>query len=83
LNSGVFLQISREDEVDLPVPGQKYSFGVVLHKRGDFQVLADPGRRALRVHLGKQIERWLSTWSRQFGKLWLEFRLCFAQLSWR
>jgi hypothetical protein len=28
--------------------------------RGDFQVLADRGRRALRVHLGKDVETGLS-----------------------
>jgi glucose-6-phosphate isomerase len=52
-NSGVFLQITCDDAVDLPVPGQKYTFGVVkaAQARGDFQVLAERGRRALRVHL--------------------------------
>ncbi len=52
-NTGVFLQITADDEVDLPVPGQKYSFGVVktAQARGDFQVLLDRGRRALRIHL--------------------------------
>ncbi len=50
-NSGVFLQITCDDSNDLPVPGQKYTFGVVkaAQARGDFQVLADRGRRALRV----------------------------------
>jgi hypothetical protein len=28
-NTGVFLQITCNDAVDLPVPGQKYTFGVV------------------------------------------------------
>ena len=53
--SGVFLQITSDDEFDLPVPGQKYTFGIVkaAQARGDFQVLLDRGRRALRVHLGK------------------------------
>ncbi|HSB80753.1 MAG TPA: bifunctional transaldolase/phosoglucose isomerase [Candidatus Methylomirabilis sp.] len=53
-NTGVFLQITCEDAADLPVPGQRYSFGVVkaAQARGDFQVLAERGRRALRVHLG-------------------------------
>ena len=52
-NSGVFLQITADDAHDLPVPGQKYTFGVVkaAQARGDFQVLAERGRRALRVHL--------------------------------
>ena len=52
-NSGVFLQVTCDDAVELPVPGQKYTFGVVkaAQARGDFQVLAERGRRALRVHL--------------------------------
>jgi hypothetical protein len=48
--------------VDVPVPGAKYTFGIVkaAQARGDFQVLADRGRRALRVHLGKDVELGLS-----------------------
>jgi transaldolase/glucose-6-phosphate isomerase len=56
-NSGVFLQITCDDAVDLPVPDQKYTFGVVkaAQARGDFAVLAERGRRALRVHLSKNL----------------------------
>jgi len=56
-NSGVFLQITCDDAVDLPVPDQKYTFGVVkaAQARGDFAVLAERGRRALRVHLSKNV----------------------------
>ena len=56
-NSGVFLQITCDDAADLPVPGQKYTFGIVkaAQARGDFQVLADRNRRALRVHLGPNL----------------------------
>ena len=52
------LQITCDDAVELPVPGQKYTFGVVkaAQARGDFQVLAERGRRALRVHLGKDLK---------------------------
>ncbi len=52
-NSGVFLQVTCDDALELPVPEQKYTFGVVkaAQARGDFQVLAERGRRALRVHL--------------------------------
>ncbi len=52
-NSGVFLQITADDVADLAVPGEKYSFGVVkaAQARGDFDVLAERGRRALRVHV--------------------------------
>jgi len=61
-NSGVFLQITCDDPSDLPVPGQKYSFGAVkaAQARGDFQVLAERGRRALRVHLGGDVNAGLS-----------------------
>jgi transaldolase / glucose-6-phosphate isomerase len=52
-DSGVFLQITSDDAKDLAVPGQKASFGVIkaAQARGDFDVLTDRGRRALRVHL--------------------------------
>jgi transaldolase/glucose-6-phosphate isomerase len=61
-NSGVFLQVTCDDAADLPVPQQKYTFGVVkaAQARGDFQVLADRGRRALRVHLGADREAGLA-----------------------
>ena len=56
-NNGVFLQITSDDATDLQVPDQKYTFGVVkaAQARGDFQVLLDRERRALRVHLGKNV----------------------------
>ncbi|MBI3971106.1 MAG: bifunctional transaldolase/phosoglucose isomerase [Chloroflexi bacterium] len=56
-NTGVFLQLTCDDALDLPVPGQRYTFGVVkaAQARGDFQVLAERQRRALRVHLGKDV----------------------------
>jgi hypothetical protein len=62
-NSGVFLQITCDDSVELPVPGQKYTFGIVkaAQARGDFQVLAERGRRALRVHLGVNLKAGLAT----------------------
>jgi transaldolase/glucose-6-phosphate isomerase len=52
-NSGVFLQITADDAEDLAVPDQKASFGVIkaAQARGDFDVLTERGRRALRVHL--------------------------------
>jgi transaldolase/glucose-6-phosphate isomerase len=62
-NTGVFLQITCNDANDLPVPGQKYTFGTVkaAQARGDFQVLADRKRRALRVHLPKDVNAGLET----------------------
>jgi len=62
-NSGVFLQITCDDAIKLPVPGQKYTFGTVkaAQARGDFQVLASRDRRALRVHLGEDVAAGLAT----------------------
>ncbi|MFZ0322170.1 MAG: bifunctional transaldolase/phosoglucose isomerase [Candidatus Sulfotelmatobacter sp.] len=62
-NSGVFLQVTCDDALNLPVPEQKYTFGVVkaAQARGDFQVLAERGRRALRVHLGSDVNAGLAT----------------------
>ena len=61
-NSGVFLQITCDDASDLPVPQQKYTFGTVkaAQARGDFAVLIERGRRALRVHLGPDLAAGLS-----------------------
>jgi transaldolase/glucose-6-phosphate isomerase len=57
-DSGVFLQITADDAKDLPVPRQKASFGVIktAQARGDFDVLTERGRRALRVHLRGDLE---------------------------
>ena len=61
-NSGVFLQVTCDDAKDLAVPGQKFTFGVVkaAQARGDFQVLLERQRRALRVHL-RDVETGLAT----------------------
>lgn len=52
-NSGVFLVITCDDAEDVPVPGQKYSFGTIklAQALGDLEVLAARGRRVMRVHL--------------------------------
>ena len=52
-----------DDPEDLPVPGQKYTFGAVkaAQARGDFQVLAERGRRLIRVHVGSDVAAGLAT----------------------
>src|SRR5467141_4060070 len=69
-NSGVFLQITCDDAKDLAVPGQKYTFGIVkaAQARGDFAVLAERGRRALRVHLGKNLKSGLAALAKAVQK---------------
>lgn len=62
-NTGVFLQITCDEARDLPVPGHPYSFGTVkaAQARGDLAVLAERGRRAVRAHLGPDVEAGLRT----------------------
>jgi transaldolase / glucose-6-phosphate isomerase len=57
--TGVFLQMTCDDKADLPVPGRGYTFGVVkaAQARGDFEVLVERRRRALRIHLSADVER--------------------------
>ena len=65
-NTGVFLQITCDDAEDLPVPGQSYAFGVVkaAQARGDYNVLAERGRRALRAHITGDLDAGLAALSR-------------------
>jgi len=62
-NTGVFLQITCDDLVDLPVPGQRYTFGLVkaAQARGDFKVLSERHRRVLRAHLSADVRGGLNT----------------------
>ncbi|WP_157221133.1 bifunctional transaldolase/phosoglucose isomerase [Flavisphingomonas formosensis] len=54
-NSGAFLTITRDPDPDLSIPGHQASFGTIqiAQARGDMDVLAERGRRVLRVHLKK------------------------------
>jgi len=52
-NSGVFVQITCDDQLDIPVPGHRYSFGMVkaAQAAADLQVMEERGRRVIRIHL--------------------------------
>ncbi len=52
--TGVFLQITCDDPMDIAVPGRSYSFGIVKAAQalGDMEVLQRQGRRFLRAHIG-------------------------------
>ena len=69
-NSGVFLQITSDDAEDLPIPDQKFTFGVLkrAQAQGDFDVLAQRGRRILRVHLGPDVRAGLAQVRKAMGK---------------
>jgi transaldolase/glucose-6-phosphate isomerase len=63
-NTGVFLQITCDNSKhDLPIPGHKYTFGIVktAQAQGDLHVLRERGRRVLEIHLhGSDIDKELS-----------------------
>jgi transaldolase/glucose-6-phosphate isomerase len=69
-DSGVFVQITTDDAKDLAVPGQKASFGVIkaAQARGDFDVLTERGRRALRVHLKGGLRKGLAALDAAFSE---------------
>ena len=52
-DTGVFLVLTDEPRRDLPVPGQRATFGqtITAQARGDYAVLAARGRRVVRAHL--------------------------------
>jgi glucose-6-phosphate isomerase len=69
-NTGVFLQITADHAVDVEIPGQRYSFGVVIDAQaaGDLAVLESRGRRAVRVHLGADVAAGLKTLTAAFDE---------------
>lgn len=67
-NTGVFLQITADANADLPIPGRAFTFGIVeaAQAEGDFAVLAERGRRLLRVHLKSGVAAGLERLARAF-----------------
>lgn len=61
-NTGVFIQITADDAKDLSVPDQKATFGIIktAQARGDFGVLTERGRRALRLHIKGDVDKGLA-----------------------
>ena len=56
-DTGVFIQLTAPDKVDLPIPGESYTFSILKQAQalGDFRALASRGRRAIRVDLGEDV----------------------------
>jgi len=57
-NTGVFLQITADHGSDIQVPNHSYTFGLVIaaQAQADFEVLTQQSRRALRIHLGHDVQ---------------------------
>lgn len=58
-SNGLFLQITAEDVLDLPIPGMNYGFSVLKMAQalGDFQALKEHKRRAVRLYLTKAVAK--------------------------
>jgi len=59
--NGVFIQITADDREDIPIPGEPFTFGTLARAQalGDFQSLEARNRRAIRVHLSRDVRRGL------------------------
>jgi len=53
-DTGVFLQLTAPDRVDLAIPGESYTFSILKQAQalGDFRSLSARGRRAIGIDLG-------------------------------
>jgi transaldolase/glucose-6-phosphate isomerase len=69
-DSGVFLQITADNREELAIPRHRATFGVVnaAQARGDFEVLLERGRRALRVHLNGDLDSGLAALKTAFER---------------
>ncbi len=56
-DTGLFIQLTAVDKVDLPIPGESYTFSILKQAQalGDFRALASRGRRAVRIDLGEDV----------------------------
>jgi transaldolase / glucose-6-phosphate isomerase len=58
-NSGLFIEIIGEPRIDLPIPGQVFTFGelVAAQALADYAALDQRGRRVVRLRLGADVPR--------------------------
>lgn len=56
-NKGLFLHITSEDEVDVPVPGRAFTLGAVKRAQahGDLRAMMQRDRRILHAHIGPDV----------------------------
>ena len=61
-NTGVFIQVTCDDEEDLAIPDEPYTFGVLKAAQalGDLQSLTSRQRRVIRIHVGADVAKGLT-----------------------
>ncbi len=64
-NNGYFIEITSGIETDLDVPGQGYSYGVLVNAQalGDLKALRSKDRRVIRINISGNIEEGLKNFS--------------------
>jgi transaldolase/glucose-6-phosphate isomerase len=57
-NNGVFIQITADAAKDVAISGEPFTFGTLIRAQavGDLQALKSHGRRAIRIHLGRDVK---------------------------
>ncbi|MGD0230140.1 MAG: glucose-6-phosphate isomerase [Syntrophorhabdales bacterium] len=65
-NTGLFIQLTGRDGVDISIPGKPYTFGIFKRAQalGDLDALGKHGRRVMRIDLGDDVKKGLSLLSR-------------------
>jgi transaldolase/glucose-6-phosphate isomerase len=60
-NTGLFIQLTADDDEDTPIPGTHYTFGIFKRAQalGDLKSLQKHDRRVMRIHLGKNLPQGL------------------------
>lgn len=61
-NTGLFVQLTCRDAIDISIPGRPYTFGVLKKAQalGDYEALAKHGRRVMRIDLGDNVKKGLA-----------------------
>jgi transaldolase/glucose-6-phosphate isomerase len=56
-NQGIYLMITHDDPVDIPIPDETFTFGQMKAAQaiGDMEALIQQGRRVIRLHLGEDV----------------------------
>jgi hypothetical protein len=68
-NKGLFIQITDHPDTDVSIPGEPYTFGILIAAQalGDYQVLAERKRRLIRFHLQGDVNSGLKRLEKAFA----------------
>jgi transaldolase/glucose-6-phosphate isomerase len=63
-NNGLFLEITVDSDISLPIPDQKYTFNTLERAQalGDYEALCARNRRIMRIHFSSldMLEKWIT-----------------------